>query len=289
MSRIWIVTVVLLLSAVAQVSAQNADVDNARLHYRVGTKALEDNDLATARDEFQKAARLTPGNALIWYNLAIVQSKLGEATGARDSLKRADDLGLPKELKAGADELLASILYEERRSSRERQEVFASLKRLLLQNSPDPGWSTYELEVSGCGATLVTTEIQRWYPEAPPRMRRTTILYRVDDTFQLRDLDRDATTPRQFTIEGDRFWNVTLRGVEGKKAIMGRMSEYNNGQRMFVTSNQEFGGRKFPTLSSDELSSTGHFNVTSFAFKEYEPARLASDLFRRAISLCATP
>jgi FKBP-type peptidyl-prolyl cis-trans isomerase SlyD len=112
-------SVVGILALIGSVAAQQTDLDKARFHYRVGVKALENNDLQVARDEFQEAARLAPQNALIWFNVALVQSKLGATKEAREALDRATNLGLPKELKERSEDLLASLEYAERRAQKD--------------------------------------------------------------------------------------------------------------------------------------------------------------------------
>ncbi len=56
---------------------QTADADSAQRHYQAGLAALEKNDLAAAEEEML-AAKLSPKDALIFYKLAVIQSKRDE-------------------------------------------------------------------------------------------------------------------------------------------------------------------------------------------------------------------
>ncbi len=125
--------------------AQQSEVDKARLHYKVGVNALTDGDLKTARDEFREAAQLTPKNALIWYNLAVVQAKLEESQAAQDSLRRAMDLGLQGDLRSQAEDLLAALTYALQKNS-----VFDSVTSAMTQpGSRAPLISSMTARMSG--------------------------------------------------------------------------------------------------------------------------------------------
>lgn len=91
----------------------------AQKHYRIALEALKNDDLATASDELTSAAELAPKNALIWYNLAVVESKKGdESTLALQHLQKANSLGLPSSVKSDAEELEAKLSYDEKREAR---------------------------------------------------------------------------------------------------------------------------------------------------------------------------
>jgi hypothetical protein len=88
------------------------NVEAAR-HYKVALVALERNDLDIALEELSVCARLAPDNALVHFNLAVVQSKKeGQSAEALASLQRAMNLGLPPEKKDAAETLLATLTYD---------------------------------------------------------------------------------------------------------------------------------------------------------------------------------
>src|SRR5579862_7890954 len=92
---------------------QAADADAAQAHYQAGLAALEKNDLAAAEEEMQAAAKLAPKNALIFYKLAVIQSKRDEWQAGIKSLDVAQKLGLPKELQDAANELAANMIVKQ--------------------------------------------------------------------------------------------------------------------------------------------------------------------------------
>ena len=91
--------------------AQNTQVD-PEFRYKVGLAALDAGDLSTALQEFEAAARLSPDNALIRYNLAIVYQKRGAFAAALENLERAVTLGLPDHLQKLAADLLPKLTYQ---------------------------------------------------------------------------------------------------------------------------------------------------------------------------------
>lgn len=62
-----------LSAASASKAQQSPEADSAQRHYQAGLAALEKNDLAMAEEEMQAAAQLAPKNALIFYELAVIQ------------------------------------------------------------------------------------------------------------------------------------------------------------------------------------------------------------------------
>ena len=92
---------------------QAADADAAQRHYQAGLAALDKNDLAAAEEEMQVAAWLAPKNALIFYKLAVIQSKRSEWKPALKSIDSARDLGLPKNLEDEALQLAADVIMKQ--------------------------------------------------------------------------------------------------------------------------------------------------------------------------------
>ena len=94
-------------------SQKAADADAVQRHYEAGLAALEKNDLVAAEEEMQAAAKLAPKDALIFYKLAVIQSKRDEWQAGIKSLDVAQKLGLPKELQDGANELAANMIVKQ--------------------------------------------------------------------------------------------------------------------------------------------------------------------------------
>jgi hypothetical protein len=112
-------------------AALTPDQREAQKHYRIALEALKDNDFVTAADELTAASKLAPKNALIWYNLAVVESKKGDsAQSALDDFQKAISLGLPKTMKNDADELEAKLSYEVKKEAKKQA---LSQKLLELQ------------------------------------------------------------------------------------------------------------------------------------------------------------
>jgi tetratricopeptide (TPR) repeat protein len=94
-------------------SQQAADADAAQRHYQAGLAALEKNELAAAEEEMQAAAKLAPKNALIFYKLAVIQSKRDEWQAALKNIDAARKLGLPKKLEDEAVQLAADVIVKQ--------------------------------------------------------------------------------------------------------------------------------------------------------------------------------
>jgi tetratricopeptide (TPR) repeat protein len=92
---------------------QAADADSAQRHYQAGLAALEKNDLAAAEEEMQAAAKLAPKNAMIFYKLAVIQSKRDEWQPALKNIDAARKLGLPKNLEDEALQLAADVIMKQ--------------------------------------------------------------------------------------------------------------------------------------------------------------------------------
>jgi hypothetical protein len=92
---------------------QTAGADAAQRHYQAGLAALEKNDLAAAEEEMQAAAKLAPKDALIFYKLAVIQSKRDEWQPALKNIDAARKLGLPKNLEDEALQLAADVIVKQ--------------------------------------------------------------------------------------------------------------------------------------------------------------------------------
>jgi hypothetical protein len=91
---------------------QAADTDSAQRHYQAGLAALEKNDLAAAEEEMQAAAKLAPKDAMVFYQLAVIQSKREEWEAGIKSISVAQMLGLPKKLEDAANQLGAHMIVK---------------------------------------------------------------------------------------------------------------------------------------------------------------------------------
>jgi len=83
----------------------------AEFHYRVALAAMRDGDLTIAARELNEAARLAPSNALVWYNLGIVESNRSNPAAAVQHFQRALQLGLAPAERSSAQDLLAEATY----------------------------------------------------------------------------------------------------------------------------------------------------------------------------------
>jgi tetratricopeptide (TPR) repeat protein len=68
---------------------RNADPTNPRVHYLLGSVALEDRRYADAAASFQQALALAPDLEPAYYNLAVAQISLHDPAAALDTLERA--------------------------------------------------------------------------------------------------------------------------------------------------------------------------------------------------------
>lgn len=120
-------------STTAQQSNLTPQEKEAQKHYRVAVEALKNNDLETALRELNAASGLAPKNAMIWYNLAVVESKNGDSAPALEHLKKAETLKLPKNLQNDADEMEAKLTYtldKDRQKQVEQQKAEMFSQRL---------------------------------------------------------------------------------------------------------------------------------------------------------------
>jgi tetratricopeptide (TPR) repeat protein len=92
---------------------QAAGADAAQRHYQAGLAALEKNDLAAAEEEMQAAAKLAPKDAMIFYKLAVIQSKRDEWRPALENIDAARKLGLPKNLEDEVRRLAADVIMKQ--------------------------------------------------------------------------------------------------------------------------------------------------------------------------------
>lgn len=188
------------------------DEREAQKHYRISLEALKHDDFATAADELKIASELAPGNALIWYNLAVVDSKQGDsAQSALDHLQKATSLGLPKAMRNDADELEAKLSYQVLRDAKNdalldkliglAKQVDSQLGKPLSE-CPSANtyntFSTYKLRKPEKGKTVLVIEVQK-SNQLSPGMNPSNQPYFPLDTanlalqFELADVSADIT------------------------------------------------------------------------------------------------
>jgi hypothetical protein len=122
--------------ASSQTAPLTSQEKEAQKHYRIALEAIKNNDFSVAADELKAAAELAPKNAVIWYNLAVVESKKGDSAPALEHLKRAENIGLPKALQNDADQLEAKVTYDVMKEA--RKDAF-SAKLLELKEEMKEG------------------------------------------------------------------------------------------------------------------------------------------------------
>jgi len=98
--------------------AQEPDDSKAKAHFQIAQAALSANDLETAGEELRKAISYSDHNALLRYNLAIIQSMQKKTADAKNSLELALRLGLQGDEKLKAEEMLATATYEIHKAAR---------------------------------------------------------------------------------------------------------------------------------------------------------------------------
>jgi hypothetical protein len=119
----------------------------ARRHYKVALVALQNNDLAMAKDELTKAVELSPRNALIYFNLAVVASKQSDIQAADANLSKAEQLRIPANLKEQAEDLRADIDYKLQALAKEEVAKKAETERIDRMQWVVGSWSGKQSEV----------------------------------------------------------------------------------------------------------------------------------------------
>jgi hypothetical protein len=173
----WLVLAALLASyGQNSAPAQTAAEREAEQHFRVAKEALRHDDFNVALEELRKSAELAPRNPLVWYNIAVIESKKDDAKSAMEHLRKALDLGIPADMEGQADELMAKLTYSGRKQ--ELSEKLEELRTLMYYgyHSPCSGdrgdfpsggegvsyeWSQVS-KFEGCRATLSTERID-WH------------------------------------------------------------------------------------------------------------------------------
>ncbi len=117
MFRRYVLAMALGISVLATVAtlpafarSQPSAQEKAKLHYDAAMIALKRNDLAGAEQELLTALEYDKANALIYFNLAVVQ-KSRSPDAALANLDSAEALGLPVAERRSAAKLRPQILY----------------------------------------------------------------------------------------------------------------------------------------------------------------------------------
>jgi hypothetical protein len=127
----------------------------ARKHYRTALEALKNDDWDIALKELNSAAELTPKNALIWYNVAVVESKKGDPGPALEHLRKAASLGLPKGMQDDADQLEAKLSYAVQKAA-EQAEITTCLNGIWREQYEPP--KSWLFTVDGDSLTIQRTD-----------------------------------------------------------------------------------------------------------------------------------
>lgn len=140
------------LFVVSALSFQTPDrTAEARKHFQIAVVALQNNDLQTAQEELKKSAELSPRNSLVFYNLAVVESKLGDIHGADASLTKAERLRIPIRERQDAEKLRAEIDYALGTEKKQVAAVAAKHEEADAMTWLVGRWETKEKdEESGC-------------------------------------------------------------------------------------------------------------------------------------------
>lgn len=94
-------------------------------HFKIAAEAIKHGDFAVAERELKRSLELAPDNALLFYNLAIVQERLDRPQEALASIERALKIGLGDSERSSATDLYARITYA--LEKRAREPLFAVL------------------------------------------------------------------------------------------------------------------------------------------------------------------
>ncbi len=96
----------------SQQQPSEALTDEARQHYQDALGALQNNDYDKALSEMNVAANLAPDNGLIWYYVALIEEKQGNASKAKEHLQKAVALGLPLSAREDAAQLSERLSHK---------------------------------------------------------------------------------------------------------------------------------------------------------------------------------
>jgi tetratricopeptide (TPR) repeat protein len=264
----------------------------AQMHYRVALEALKNNDLVAAQDELTQASKLAPKNGLIWYNLAVVESKSNDPKSAMAHLQKALDLGIPKGMADEADDLKAQLTYAARKQA--LSEKLRELGTLMVAVYPSPctvngvippggkglqSESFYFSKFDGCRAILLSSHD---YEEAS-QGSQTDMLFTDNYQLDLGDLVSDVSVV-------DRLDKCTgRRGEEQYWVYLVKISAAVNKQ-FLDQMDQKFsgviGGHALPekhfvngTFASDKIE---------LPFLQKEKAQQAAHVLSEAIQMCST-
>lgn len=224
----------------------------AQMHYRIALEALKNNDLVAAQQELTQASALAPKNALIWYNLAVVESKSNDPQSAMKHLQKAIDLGMPAAMKDDANDLKAKLTYAIRKQSMSSTNSNLDTAKTRQPSADEPTtpsiWETLDYLNSRVDSSFVPKDTNYLLGRFSVDQNRTTLWWSrwrsEADTLRTRDLD-------------GRFWfhsSATLGGcIYGVEAHSGAL---------VVDLNPE--ATSFDQKSSDEEIACKHKDCWSF-------------------------
>jgi hypothetical protein len=210
----------------------------AQKHYLIALEALKNNDLTTALQELNAAAKLAPKNALIWYNLAVVESKSGNANAALDDVQKASNFGLPNPIQHDADELEAKLTYETRQAalSSKLAEIFRPVQNSSVNSQCDElhrAQVTTTWQLSGSALVAHVAASYTFFVSANNRFGdygSTEDFTKDDYTVNFADLDPNVEAgtrlSSQWALPGANcgLFSVYVKAKDGKFILLTRVS-----------------------------------------------------------------
>lgn len=155
--------VILLWMASSATLAQTSPEEEARRYFLRGIAAVEmaksNEELANAVEEFRKATQIAPTMAVAWYNLGMVQSKIGRLKDAIDSFGRYVALAPPGEEVQKVRDEMVKLEYR-----LEQSEKFKHLSGVWIM----PNGTLAQARVEGTRMTIHIAQmsfpgtIERW-------------------------------------------------------------------------------------------------------------------------------
>jgi hypothetical protein len=257
-------------STSAQSAAQTPQEKDAQKHYRLAVEALKNDDQVTALDELRTAAALAPSNGMIWYNIAVVESKRGDSSAALVHLHKAVVLGLPKNLEGDAKSLETSLKNKNggvsgaapapqpstSDSGPPLSETLDWINNTLQNNggysvmwrwtNPTPSSdivsqvTSWSMSTAGSCQVTFKLHFQQLSPSVPPSDYTYSLnLSALDPTIQVEDVKMSGPPKESTLMSGGQCFNLPLKATDGKRLIQLVSSFYPNGELSAGLRNEE--------------------------------------------------
>jgi hypothetical protein len=222
---------------------------DAQNHYRLAVEALKNDDQVTALKELRTAAALAPSNGVIWYNIAVVESKRGDSSAALVHLRKAVVLGLPKNLQSNAKSLEISLKTKNGGPSGTKpapqpssndsapplSDTLDWIKNTLENNggysvmwawtNPTPSSgpmvsqeTSWSMTIAGSCQVTFKQHSHQLVPSRPPTDETYSLNFSaLDPTIQVADV---KVVQNGFTLmSGGQHFNLPLKATDGKRII----------------------------------------------------------------------